>query len=107
MTLKSTVTTLAIIGALLGGTALAQDDVDRNEHHHYVKDSVITTKVKAKLASEHLSSLADIHVDTDADGVVFLSGTAPTRDAADEAVTLARSTDGVRGVKSHIKVKGE
>ena len=106
MSLKSSVTSLAAIAALLGGVALA-DDVDRNEHHHYVKDSVITTKVKTKLASEHVSSLAKIHVDTDADGVVWLTGTAPTRDAADRAVSLARATEGVVGVKSDIKIRAD
>lgn len=109
MSLKSTVTGLAAIAALLGGAAFAQDDVDLNQSHHkaFVKDSVITTKVKTKLASEHLSSLAKIHVDTDADGVVWLSGKAPTKEAAQRAVTLARSTEGVIGVKSDIKVEGE
>lgn len=109
MSLKSTVTGLAAVAALLGGVAFAHDDVDLDRSHHkaFVKDSVITTKVKTKLASEHLSSLAKIHVDTDADGVVWLSGTAPTRDAADQAVTLARSTEGVVGVKSDIKIKGD
>jgi hyperosmotically inducible protein len=44
----------------------------------YVKDSVITTKVKAKLASKHMSTLTKIKVDTDSQGVVWLSGVAPT-----------------------------
>ncbi|MGO9540822.1 MAG: hypothetical protein ACLPN2_09545, partial [Terriglobales bacterium] len=31
----------------------------------YVKDSAITTKVKAKLAAKHMSTLTKISVDTD------------------------------------------
>ena len=42
----------------------------------FVKDSAITTKIKTKLAADHITSLERIHVDTDKDGVVWLSGTA-------------------------------
>ena len=105
--LRSTLTGLAAIAALLGSVAFAQDaDVDRSHPEAFVKDSLITAKVKTRLASEHMSSLARVHVDTDADGVVWLTGTAPTREAAERAVTLARSTEGVVGVKSDIRVKG-
>ncbi|HWZ63933.1 MAG TPA: BON domain-containing protein [Steroidobacteraceae bacterium] len=108
MSFKSTLTGLVAITALLGGAAFAQDvDLSQSNHKAFVKDSVITTKVKTKLASEHMSSLAKIHVDTDADGIVWLSGTAPTRDAAERAVTLARATEGVVSVKSAIRVAGD
>ncbi|MEP6549107.1 MAG: BON domain-containing protein [Gammaproteobacteria bacterium] len=75
--------------------------------HHYVKDSVITTKVKAKLAAKHLTTLTRINVDTDANGVVWLSGHAPTQDAADMAGLLAKDTDGVRSVHNDIMVQAE
>jgi hyperosmotically inducible periplasmic protein len=104
-------TTLMIIGVLLGpvvavSVAAAEDsDADRSHPKAFVKDSAITTKVKAKLAAEHITSLGNIHVDTDADGVVWLHGTAHTQEAADKAVAIARETDGVKGVHSRIKVK--
>ena len=75
--------------------------------HHFVKDSVITTKVKAKLAAKHLTTLTRINVDTDANGVVWLSGRAPTQDAADMAGLLAKDTDGVRSVHNDIAVQPE
>ena len=75
--------------------------------HHFVKDSVITTKVKAKLAAKHLTTLARIKVDTDANGVVWLSGHAPTQDAADMAGLLAKDTDGVTSVHNDVMVKPE
>ena len=75
--------------------------------HHYVKDSVITTKVKTKLAAKHLTTLTKINVDTDANGVVWLSGHAPTQDAVDMAGLLAKDTDGVRSVHNDIVVKPE
>jgi hyperosmotically inducible protein len=73
----------------------------------YVQDSVITTKVKARLAAEHLTSLARIHVDTDANGVVYLSGTAQSQDAIDTAIRLARDTEHVRDVHSDLTVHEE
>ena len=101
-------TTLMIIGVLLGPVAAiaAEDsDADRSHPKAFIKDSAITTKVKAKLAAEHITSLGNIHVDTDADGVVWLHGTAHTQEAADKAVAIARETEGVKGVHSRIKVK--
>ncbi len=73
--------------------------------HHYVKDSIITTKVKSKLAEKHLTSLTRIKVDTDANGVVWLSGRAPTQDAVDMAGLIANDTDGVRSVHNDIVVE--
>ncbi len=78
---------------------------DRSHPAAFVKDSVITTKVKAKLAAEHITSLGRIHVDTDADGVVWLRGTARTWEAADKAASIARATEGVTDVRSHISVR--
>ena len=76
-------TTLLMIGTLLGPVAaLAVDsDSDRSHPKAFVKDSAITTEIKSKLAAEHLTSLGRIHVDTDLDGVVWLSGTARTQEA--------------------------
>ena len=73
--------------------------------HHYVKDSVITTKVKAKLAEKHMTTLTKIRVDTDANGEVWLSGRAPTADARDLAGMIAKNTDGVNAVHNDIAVQ--
>ena len=70
----------------------------------YVKDSVITTKVKTKLAAKHMSTLTHIKVDTDANGAVWLSGKAPTKDAADLAEQITEDTDGVTAVHNKIVV---
>ena len=85
---------------------MAQDsDADRSHPKAFVKDSTITTKIKTKLAAEHIASLGRIHVDTDKDGVVWLSGSARTQEAIDKAVSIARETEGVKDVHSHIKIK--
>ena len=97
-----------VFGTLLGVTtiSIAQDsDTDRSHPDAFVKDSAITSKIKTKLAMEHITSLGRIHVDTDTDGVVWLSGSARTQEAIDKAVSIARETEGVKAVHSHIKIK--
>ena len=84
---------------------LADESGTSASEHHFVKDSVITTKVKSKLAAKHLSTLTKIKVDTDANGVVWLSGRAPTQDAADMAGLLAKDTEGVKSVHNDIAVQ--
>ncbi|RXZ38294.1 BON domain-containing protein [Oxalobacteraceae bacterium CAVE-383] len=69
-----------------------------------IKDSAITTKVKAKLAEERAGYTKSVHVKTTPDGVVTLTGTALTKDEADKAAAIAKSTDGVTSVVNNIKV---
>ncbi len=98
---------LIIAGVLAASVAcvpLALAD-DAGTDHHYVKDSVITTKVKTKLAAKHLTTLTRIKVDTDENGVVWLSGRAPTQDASDLAAMIAKNTDGVASVHNDIAVQ--
>jgi len=101
-----------ILAALIAGTvaylpmAMADDTVssDSAKTGAYVKDSVITTKIKSKLAAKHMSTLTNIKVDTDNQGVVWLSGKAPTQDASDLAAMIAKDTDGVTSVHNKIIV---
>jgi osmotically-inducible protein OsmY len=48
--------------------------------------------------------LADVKVDTDNQGVVWLSGKAPTKDASDLATMIAKDTDGVVTVHNKIVI---
>jgi hyperosmotically inducible protein len=91
----------------LGSVAVLADDADKDRSHPeaFVKDSAITTKIKTKLAAEHLTSLGRIHVDTDKNGVVWLSGSARTQEAIDEAVSIARSTEHVKSVHNDLIIK--
>jgi hyperosmotically inducible protein len=99
---------LLAAGLLAGAAVWAQDaDTDRSHPKAFVKDSVITMKIKSRLAADHIGSLGRIHVDTDTDGVVWLSGSARTQDAADRAMEIARHTEGVRNVHSTVVVKPE
>ncbi len=96
---------IASLLAPLAGFAGEDADMDRSQPSAFVKDSVITTKIKTKLAAEHPSTLAKIQVDTDANGVVWLSGTADSQADVDKAVSIAKTTEGVVSVKNHLKVK--
>lgn len=105
---------LALAGLLAGalllpafGYAADDQDADRAHPKAFIKDSAITTKIKAKLAADKLSSLAKIHVDTDANGVVWLSGTANSQEQLDKAISIARNTENVRDVKSSVKIKAD
>jgi hyperosmotically inducible protein len=95
---------LAVAALFTPILAAADTDAARAEPGSYVKDSVITTKVKAKLADEKMSSLLHIDVDTDNKGAVALSGTVKTRYDAERAVAIARATEGVVSVHSTIRV---
>jgi hyperosmotically inducible periplasmic protein len=106
---KLVLTGLLAAGAFYLPIAMADEykgdsDADRSHPGAFVKDSVITAKVKSKLAAKHMSTLTNIKVDTDDHGVVWLSGKAPTKDASDLAAMLAKDTEGVTSVHNKIMV---
>src|SRR5580765_5358136 len=100
-------TTALLIGALtFPAMALAADDKDqdRTSPKAWVKDSVITTKIKAEMVKDPTVSAIHIKVDTDANGVVQLSGTAKSQAEIDKAVQIAQSTKGVASVQNKITI---
>jgi len=107
--MKTTIaTTCVLLGTLFGlpVVAVAQESTaDRSHPAALVEDSATTTLIKTKLAAEHLASLDRIHVETDKDGVVWLSGNASSHAAADKAVAIARATEHVKAVHSDITIK--
>ena len=106
MNYKLATTCFVISTALASVAAYAADsDSDRNNPANYVKDSVITTKIKTQLAAEHLGSMKHVKVDTDKNGVVWMTGTANTQEQVDKAISIARNTEGVKSVKSELKVE--
>ncbi len=105
-------TTLLIIGTLLAPVAaIAADTTERQaDRAHpltWVKDSMITTKIKAKLAADHPGSMKNIRVDTDKDGVVWMTGTANNQEEINQAITTARKTTGVKSVWSDLTIKND
>ena len=106
---KTFVTTCLLASALLLPVAgyTADGDSDRSSPKAFAKDSVITTKIKAELFEEKMSSLFHIKVDTDKKGMVVLSGTAPSQDSADKAVMIAHAVKGVKSVQNNIQIKAD
>jgi hyperosmotically inducible periplasmic protein len=90
---------VAALGALAAGTALA--DVNSNQP---VKDSYITTKVKAELAKDKGTSALHIHVTTK-DGMVMLDGTVHSKAEKELAEKDAKRVDGVTGVHNGLTVQ--
>ena len=94
-----------VAGALM--LPIAGYAADSDSAKTYVKDSAITTKIKAELAEEKLSSLVRISVDTDNKGMVTLGGTASSQSASDKAVSIARAVKGVTSVENHIQIAAD
>jgi hyperosmotically inducible protein len=95
-------TTLLVAGLVL--LPVAGHAANDGKTTEYVKDSVITTKIKAELAGEKMSSLVKINVDTDHTGAVRLTGTTTTKAGAERAEAIAKGVSGVTSVKNEIKV---
>ncbi|HTE15289.1 MAG TPA: BON domain-containing protein [Burkholderiales bacterium] len=100
-------TTCVVISTLLVPVAAFAADTDKpkSSPKEFVKDSVITTKIKAAMAKDKEVSALNIKVDTDNSGLVQLSGTAKSKAEADKAVTIARGVEGVTSVKNDIRVQ--
>jgi hyperosmotically inducible periplasmic protein len=90
---KRITTLLGILAAVSFAIACAQTDAG------------ITTKVKSKLAADDTVKAYQIDVDTK-DKVVTLSGNVDSQAAKDQAVALARATEGVADVVDNITVAG-
>ena len=69
-----------------------------------VDDATITTKVNAALAKDKELSAIKIDVDTK-EGVVTLSGPAPTAAARERASEVARTVQGVTSVNNQLTIK--
>jgi osmotically-inducible protein OsmY len=70
----------------------------------YVDDSVITTKVKAKLADDDFFKSFQISVET-YKGIVQLSGFVNSQQAVNKAGEIVRTVQGVKSVKNDLLVK--
>ncbi len=70
-----------------------------------VDDATITGEIKGKILKDPDLKVLAIHVQT-TEGNVTLSGAVPSTTVADRAVSLAKSTKGVKSVRSNLKVGG-
>jgi len=69
-------------------------------------DATIKAAVKMKFAADKTVDASKIDVDTK-DNLVTLTGTVKSKAAADKAVALARSVEGVKGVTQQLTVKSQ
>ncbi|MFX6182600.1 BON domain-containing protein, partial [Acinetobacter baumannii] len=69
-----------------------------------VDDSVITSRIKDALAANKDASSLKLQVTT-TQGVVTLSGTAPSVEAVSNVLKLVAAIDGVKDIQNRIKVK--
>ncbi len=69
-----------------------------------IDDAAITTALKGKYVIDSDLKAIDINVDT-MNGVVTLTGAAPSPAAVEKATTVARTVDGVKDVKNQLTVK--
>jgi len=69
-----------------------------------IDDAAITTALKGKYVLDDELKAHDINVDT-VNGVVTLTGAAPSQGAIDRATTIAKSVDGVKDVQNQLTVK--
>jgi len=86
--------------AIVAGNAYA-DDMKSDQP---VKDSYITTKVKAELAKDKGTKAHDIHVTTK-DGVVMLDGTVASAAEKELAAQDAKKVKGVLDVHNGLTVQ--
>jgi len=68
-----------------------------------IRDTEITTRIKAALYKDDTTEHAEIHVTTAA-GIVTLEGKVPSTDVAIRAEELARNTEGVKEVRNELNI---
>jgi hyperosmotically inducible protein len=96
---KASISAIALCCTFMAGAALADDDSKQP-----VADTVITTKVKAELASDDETKARNINVTTE-NGVVRLSGMVDSAAEKKQAEKNARSVEGVTKVDNQLTVK--
>lgn len=84
-------------------TTGAKADASMDNAKQSVTDGALTTKVKTKLLATKDLKSTGIHVKTK-DRVVNLTGTVPSSEQREMAVSTARSVEGVDSVDNNLKV---
>ena len=70
----------------------------------YIDDSVITAKIKTKLATDDFLKSFEIRVES-RKGIVQLSGFVDSQNTIDKAGKIAGSVEGVKSVRNNLIVK--
>ncbi len=99
--MRSTKLSFFLAGVLLAGCAATSEHESTGQA---IDDSVITTKVKAKLVDDFALKGLQIQVETNK-GVVQLSGYVTLQTSIAQAVADASSVEGVVSVQNNIQLK--
>ena len=95
-----------MVAVVLGSTTMAgcTSTPDQASTGQVIDDSVVTTKLKAKLIDDPVTKAGQINVET-FKGTVQLSGFVDSAEAKSRAGQLAKETDGVKDVKNSLQVR--
>ena len=104
MSTISGITRFIAVGLMVSFVAACAGSRTQESAGEYLDDSVITTKVKAKLLDDKDVSGLAINVET-FKAVVQLSGFVKNEAERQKAAQLARSVDGVKSIKNDIQIK--
>lgn len=95
---------LVIVG-ILGAPATACAETGTSQSTgQYIDDSVISNKIRAKLADDSELNVFEIDVTTQ-NGVVQLSGVVNNEAAKSRAGSVVSTVDGVKNVRNNLVVK--
>jgi hyperosmotically inducible protein len=89
---------LAVLFCLNGCQAMTGETAGQN-----LDDGTLTSYVKTKLASDKLSSLTRVGVETN-NGIVYLTGEVETSEQKSHSGSLAHEVKGVRQVVNNLQV---
>ena len=90
-------------GAAAAGAAAREGAREMRSAGRALSDGWLTSKIYAQFIAETTLEASDIDADVDK-GVVTLSGTVATPAGVTRAAAIAKATDGVKAVRSNIKV---
>lgn len=90
---------IVLAGSLAACTAMTGESAGRN-----LDDANITAAVKAKLATEHATTLTSVDVDT-VKGIVYLTGIVSDTAAKQRAGEIAYDTGGVHRVVNNLQTR--
>ncbi len=99
------IASLVLISIFSASTVVfAEDEKSDANVGEFLKDSAITTQIKAKiLATSDIDSLR-IKVDTDNNGIVVLSGAVKTEAEKETVHNIAHAVDGVKKVINKVEI---
>jgi osmotically-inducible protein OsmY len=67
--------------------------------------AAVTAKIRAQLVKEQVGDLSRLRIDTDARGVVRLSGSVASTGVMAQVLAIAQGTEGVEAVRNELRLR--